>query len=171
MSYETREDLASDDYWPMIAGKTAALLQACSEIGALLAGASDSIRASCRAFGHYLGLAFQVQDDILGIWGDETQTGKSAASDLLEGKKSLPVLYGLQKRGRFWQRWQKGPITQDEVVEVAAILREEGAYDYAQSQAAELTDKALAALQAASLHGEAGQALHRLARQLLNRQQ
>lgn len=171
MSYETRDDLTPDDYWPMIAGKTAALLQACSEIGALLAGAPDSVRESCRAFGHYLGLAFQVQDDILGIWGDEAQTGKSAASDLLERKKSLPVLYGLQKRGQFWQRWQSGPITQDEVATVAAILQEEGAYDYAQSLAEELTDKALAALQAASLQGEAGQALHRLARQLLNRQQ
>jgi geranylgeranyl pyrophosphate synthase len=52
-------------------------------------------------FGYHLGLAFQVQDDILGIWGDEAVTGKSAASDLVEGKNSLPVLYALGKQGNF----------------------------------------------------------------------
>jgi geranylgeranyl pyrophosphate synthase len=101
ISYEDRLDLDEDDYWPMITGKTAALLAGCCQMGAILGGAAPASEAAYRDFGLALGLAFQVQDDILGIWGDEAVTGKSAASDLLEGKKSLPVLYGLGKNGPF----------------------------------------------------------------------
>ena len=86
MSYEKRTDLSVEDYWPMIDGKTAALLSAAAEIGAILAGASGRTIHDYGAFGRNLGLAFQVQDDMLGIWGDESTTGKSAASDLVEGK-------------------------------------------------------------------------------------
>src|SRR5512143_1245775 len=81
MSYEKTDELTVEDYWPMIAGKTAALLSACCHIGSLLGGADDSKQDAYRSFGHYLGLAFQVEDDILGIWGDEAVTGKSAAND------------------------------------------------------------------------------------------
>src|SRR5688572_7057581 len=109
ISYEERTDLTVEDYWPMIAGKTAALLSACCHIGSLLGGADESKQEAYRSFGHYLGLAFQVQDDILGIWGDESIMGKSAASDLVEGKNSLPVLAGLGKKGRFAERWARGP--------------------------------------------------------------
>jgi geranylgeranyl diphosphate synthase type I len=101
MSFEERTDLGVEDYWHMISGKTAALLAACTHIGALLGGADEEKQEVYRSFGHYLGLAFQVQDDILGIWGDEKVTGKSAASDLVEGKNSMPVLAGLDKKGKF----------------------------------------------------------------------
>ncbi len=171
MQYESRNDLKTDDYWPMVEGKTAALLSACTDLGALLGGAPPEQRAASREFGRLLGLAFQVQDDILGIWGDENQTGKSAAGDLLEGKKTLPVLYGLEQRGPFWERWQQGPLQPEEVVPLAAQLRQEGAFDYAQRIAADLTDHALEALQTAGLQGEAGAALESVARQLLQRQQ
>jgi geranylgeranyl diphosphate synthase type I len=66
MSYEERSDLSVEDYWPMISGKTAALLSAACHIGALLGGGDEGKQDAYRAFGHYLGLAFQVQDDILG---------------------------------------------------------------------------------------------------------
>src|SRR5215210_2272545 len=95
MSYEERNDLTVEDYWPMIVGKTAALLSAGCHIGAVLGGGDETKLDAYRAFGHYLGLAFQVPDDILGIWGDEALTGKSAAGDLVEGKNSLPILAGL----------------------------------------------------------------------------
>ncbi|MCX6068414.1 MAG: polyprenyl synthetase family protein, partial [Chloroflexi bacterium] len=91
ISYENRLDLGVEDYWPMISGKTAALLSSCCQIGALLGTSDESTLEAYRSFGHYLGLAFQVQDDILGIWGNEAVTGKSVASDLVKGKKSLPV--------------------------------------------------------------------------------
>src|SRR5688500_5182025 len=119
ISYEERNDLAVQDYWPMISGKTAALLSACCHIGALLGGGDEAKQDTYRAFGHYLGLAFQVQDDVLGIWGDEALTGKSVASDLVEGKNSLPILAGLEAKGKFAARWRRGPIREEEVQELA----------------------------------------------------
>ena len=171
MSFEERTDLGVDDYWPMVAGKTAALLSACCHIGALLGGADDSRQEAYRSFGHYLGLAFQVQDDILGIWGDEALTGKSAASDLIEGKKSLPVLAGLSAHGNFAARWKQGPIQTTEVQEVARILAGEGGYEKASDAAKQMTDLALMSLREADPQGEAGQALFELADKLLKRNQ
>ncbi|MGC8857421.1 MAG: polyprenyl synthetase family protein, partial [Anaerolineae bacterium] len=171
MYYEERNDLKLEDYWPMIAGKTAALLSACTQIGAILGGASESKQEVYRQFGWYLGLAFQVQDDILGIWGDESRTGKSTTSDLVEGKKSLPVLFGLNQQKKFAKRWQQGPIRPEEVESLAALLASEGGQKFAQAQAEELTQKALQALHEAAPAGKAGQMLHEIAYKLLGRAQ
>ena len=171
MSYEERNDLAVEDYWPMISGKTAALLSACCHIGALLGGGDESKRDAYRAFGHYLGLAFQVQDDILGIWGDEVLTGKSAASDLIEGKNSLPVLAGLGANGKFAARWKQGPIHADEVQELARVLAGEGGYETANDAAKQMTDLAVMSLREADPQGEAGDALFELTDRLLKRNQ
>ncbi len=171
MSYEERTDLGVEDYWPMISGKTAALLSACCNIGALLGGADETLQETYRSFGHYLGLAFQVQDDILGIWGDETVTGKSAASDLVEGKKSLPVLIGLGKKGKFAERWSRGPIMVEEVEDVARLLAGEGGYGQAKEASIQMTDMAINTLREADPQNEAGEALFELTNKLLNRDQ
>jgi len=171
MSYEERNDLGVDDYWPMVAGKTAALLSASCQIGALLGGADEAKQDSYRSFGHYLGLAFQVQDDILGIWGDEAVTGKSAASDLIEGKNSLPILAGLSAKGKFAERWRQGPIRREEVEEVARLLVNEGGYGTAYEASKQMTDLALLNLYEADAQGEAGDALYELADRLLKRNQ
>jgi geranylgeranyl diphosphate synthase type I len=171
MSYEERNDLTLEDYWPMISGKTAALLSACAYIGSLLGGADETTQEAYRAFGHYLGLAFQIQDDILGIWGNEAITGKSAASDLVEGKNSLPILIGLSKQGKFAERWSKRPILPDEVAEVARLLASEGGYDAAHDASRQMTDMALNSLREADPKGDAGEALFELAYQLLKREQ
>ena len=171
MSYEERKDLGVEDYWPMISGKTAALISACCHIGALLGGADDEKQDAYRSFGQYLGLAFQVQDDILGIWGDEKITGKSVASDLVEGKNSFPVLAGLDKKGGFAEHWAKGPIQPHEVDEVARLLAVDGGLLAAQEAAKQMTDLALTSLREADPQGEAGEALFGLANKLLNRDQ
>lgn len=169
ISYENRADLTVEDYWPMVSGKTAALLAACCLIGALLGGADEARQQAFRAFGHHLGLAFQVQDDILGIWGDEALTGKSAASDLVEGKKSLPVLFGLEKGGKFAKRWAQGPVRAGEVGKLAKVLEAESARASAQEAARQMTDLALENLRAAHPQGEAGASLQSLADKLLRR--
>jgi geranylgeranyl diphosphate synthase type I len=171
MAYEERSDLRVEDYWHMISGKTAALISACCQLGALLGGADDPTQETYRSFGHYLGLAFQVQDDILGIWGDEKVTGKSAASDLVEGKNSLPVLAGLGMNGKFAERWARGPIQPEEVTEVARLLASEGGLLAAQEAAKQMTDLALMNLREADPQGEAGEALFGLANRLLGREQ
>jgi geranylgeranyl diphosphate synthase type I len=171
MSYEERQDLTVDDYWPMVGGKTAALLSACCHIGALLGGADEAKQEAYRSFGYNLGLAFQVQDDILGIWGDEAVTGKSAASDLVEGKNSLPVLYGLSQNGKFAARWRQGAIQPEEVKQAAQWLVDEGGYEHAQNEAERWTTQAIQNLEAAQPMGEAGRTLTALANKLLKRKQ
>ena len=171
MSYEERNDLGVEDYWHMISGKTSALIAACCHIGALLGGADDEKQEVYRSFGHYLGLAFQVQDDILGIWGDEKVTGKSVASDLVEGKNSLPILAGLEKKGKFAERWAQGSIKPEEVREVSRLLASEGGLLAAQEAAKQMTDLALMNLREADPHGEAGEALFELTNRLLGRKQ
>ncbi len=170
MSFETRSYVTLDEYWTMIGGKTAALTAACAELGALAAGADDATRAGYREFGRYLGLAFQVQDDLLGIWGDAALTGKSAESDLVAGKKSIPVIYGLSQNGPFAARWAQGPITEPEAHALAAQLATEGAQAYTQHMADDLTGKALRYLEEVKPYGEAGEALRELADMLLKRQ-
>jgi geranylgeranyl diphosphate synthase type I len=169
IAYEKRTDLVTEDYWPMISGKTAALLSACTQVGACLGNVDEAAQASYRSFGHYLGLAFQVQDDYLGIWGDSALTGKSTESDLVAGKKSLPVLYGLARGGMFAQRWAEGPIKSDEVGPLSEQLAAEGAKLFTQEAADQMTDLALQSLRAAEPQGEAGEALFELARMLLTR--
>jgi geranylgeranyl diphosphate synthase type I len=171
MSFEERTDLSTDDYWPMIAGKTAALLSACCHLGALLGGVDEEKQDAYRSFGQYLGLAFQVQDDILGIWGKETVTGKSVASDLVEGKNSLPVLAGLSANKKFAERWRQGPVHAYEVEELAKLLAREGGYETAHEASKQMTDLALLNLREADPQGEAGDALFELAEKLLKREQ
>jgi geranylgeranyl diphosphate synthase type I len=170
IAYENEKTLPIEAYWPMVSGKTAALLAACTEIGALVADVDTEKRDAYQRFGRNLGLAFQALDDILGIWGDAAKIGKSNASDLVAGKKSLPVLYGLSQNGIFAQRWLAGPILADEVFALAEQLEAEGARDYTQAEANRLTESALNALEQAQPQGEAGQALRQLANKLLQRE-
>ena len=102
-----------------------------------------------RSFGFHLGLAFQVQDDYLGLWGDPKKTGKSTESDLVSGKKTLPILFGLRENGKFAQRWKKGSIKPEETSSLVAQLETEGARDYNYKQSEEMMNKALAALESA----------------------
>ena len=171
MSYEERNDLSIEDYWPMIGGKTSALLSACTHIGSLLGYAKEEQQEAYRLFGYHLGLAFQVQDDILGIWGDEALTGKSVASDLVEGKNSLPILFALGKNGKFANKWKQGPITVDEVGAVSAMLEDEGGKEFAEKMSEAETQKALDYLKQANPQGEAGEELLKLANMLLKRKQ
>ncbi len=154
----------------MIEGKTAALLAACCELGALAAGASRVCQEAFYQFGFNLGLAFQVQDDCLGLWGQAALTGKSTASDLISRKKTLPVLYGLSREGEFARRWQAGTIEPREAAGVAELLKNEGAQEYSQGTVRRLNSQALAALQAAARPNEATEALVELANRLLDRE-
>jgi geranylgeranyl diphosphate synthase type I len=170
LSYEKRLDLNSEDYWPMINGKTATLLAACTQLGSLVAGANLETVENYRQFGEYVGLAFQVFDDILGIWGDSEITGKSADSDLVAGKKSLPVLYALENVPGFSDRWNQGPIFGEEVPEIAAQLEGEGVLDYAKDIADRLTKKAISKLENSSSKSDARDSLQDMAEKLIKRQ-
>ncbi|HQO08823.1 MAG TPA: polyprenyl synthetase family protein [Clostridiales bacterium] len=94
--FETREDVSEKEYISMINNKTAALLAVPSRIGALCAEAPDSLVVLAEKYGRALGLAFQIQDDLLDIAGDEALFGKTYGSDVSEGKKTY--LYILARK-------------------------------------------------------------------------
>jgi len=169
LSHKEASRLTLRAYWSMIDGKTAALISACSEIGAALGSAGRSVQLGYRKFGRLLGAAFQVQDDILGIWGDEALTGKSASTDLVEGKLSLPVVYALGQKGRFASLWSKSPKDPRMVGTLRSRLEEEGALAYSERQAERLTNAAITELDALHPNGPAGKALRELVLQLLSR--
>ena len=81
----------------MIDKKTAALIACSLELGALLGTDDEQVIAGFVNIGRNLGLAFQIRDDILGIWGDEQKTGKPSCSDIRRKKKSFPIIYALDK--------------------------------------------------------------------------
>lgn len=169
MSFESRDDVTLADYWTMIEGKTAALIATACHLGAMLAGADPATQQQMRQFGRSLGLAFQVVDDWLGIWGDPGVTGKDASMDLISRKKTIPILFGLEQHQEFARQWQAG-FTADQVASLADLLKEEGAQAYTEAEAERLTKQALAAVETAlGKDNEYGQMLAALAMKLTTR--
>ncbi len=152
MVFEKRMNVTVEEYMRMIEGKTAALLAASAELGALAAQADPPRLAAYRRFGRALGLAFQIQDDVLGLWGDEVVTGKSAASDILQKKKTLPIVYALSQdsaaAARLRALYAGAPFTADDVPTVQALLAETGAREFAENLSQESHEEAMAALAA-----------------------
>jgi geranylgeranyl diphosphate synthase type I len=144
------EPMTVDLYFDMIGRKTAALIAASIEAGALLATDDDEVVARYRRFGWSLGLAFQLNDDLLGIWGREQATGK-VPTDVVRHKKTLPVLYAFEHatpadRERLAELHALAQPTAAEVTEIVAILERAGADAFTRSQARRHRDEALAEL-------------------------
>ena len=160
-------EMSVDGYFDMIGRKTAALIAASVEAGALLATDDQAVVDAYRRFGWALGLAFQVNDDVLGIWGQEQVTGKEP-SDLAKHKRTLPVLYALEHataddRERLRELYERADPTADNVAEGRAILERSGAREYARAEARRFRDEALAALDATGvIEGDARERLRDL---------
>ncbi len=97
LAFESRPSVAFDEYLEMIAGKTSALFGAASALGAICAEADAATVERARTFGREYGIAFQIRDDVLGIWGDEAATGKRVAGDLARRKWSFPIVWALSQ--------------------------------------------------------------------------
>jgi geranylgeranyl diphosphate synthase, type I len=159
---ESNEVMSVDAYFDMIGRKTAALIAGSIEAGALLATDDDEIVRRYRAFGWALGIAFQLNDDLLGIWGAEQATGK-AASDVAHKKKTLPVIYavehaGPEDRARLLELYGRSAPSDAELEEIVHILERVGARDYTRDTARRYRDEALAELDAAGVVSPAARA-------------
>src|SRR5689334_14182562 len=147
-------------YFDMIGRKTAALIAASIEAGALLATDDEEIVRRYRAFGWALGIAFQLNDDLLGIWGAEQATGKEP-TDIARHKKTLPEIHafehaGPEDRERLARLYRNGDTSDGDVDEVIAILERTGAREFTRTEARRYRDEALAELDAAGvIDGEA----------------
>ena len=169
MAFEQRTQVSVDEYLTMIGKKTAALIAAATYLGAAVAGAPPERLAHFHDYGWNLGLAFQLQDDWLGIWGDPGVTGKSAASDLEKRKKSLPVVYGLERLPAFAGAYALPHQAGDGVERLAEMKEEAGAQRECEERVKATTDQARRSLALAQVKGPAGRALEELTAQLLNR--
>lgn len=147
ISFEKEIRVSLDRYLLMIGGKTAALLSASAEIGAITALTSEHNRNTLRNYGNALGLAFQAWDDWLGIWGEEEQTGKSTLSDLMTGKKSLPILFALDKGGDFSRIYRSNGANQENFQELLFLLENNGAKEFTENLAKRYTEVALKSLE------------------------
>ncbi|MCB2202506.1 polyprenyl synthetase family protein [bacterium] len=147
LSFESADSVDTANYLTMIEGKTAALIGFACSLGALIAERPTSTQNNIAEYGKNLGLAFQIIDDDLGIWGDPAITGKSAASDILARKKSLPVLFGLSSSAAFRQYWQLDTLTSQDISEMAELLVKIGAQEYVRNESARFTQKAYQALE------------------------
>lgn len=142
-AFESRTDVALDECLKMAEGKTAALMAASAEVGALLAGAPRSVREALVAYGRHIGLAFQLVDDLLGIWGRPEITGKPVYSDLRSRKKTLPVTWTVAHGGSAGRRlaaWlvdETGSQTasDDELAAVAELIECGGGRRWASAEA------------------------------------
>jgi geranylgeranyl diphosphate synthase, type I len=142
-------------YRQMIGGKTASLLGAATAIGACVASDDLDIIALFQRFGIELGLAFQIQDDILGLWGDPEITGKAAGADLRHKKKSLPIVLAQSDGGALAERlnrlFAQNEIGEGDVGEVMQWFNQAGIKGRAEEEAshhAELASQTLEKLQA-----------------------
>jgi geranylgeranyl diphosphate synthase type I len=171
IGFETCADVSIEDYLLMIEGKTAALAACACEMGALIAEAPDGQRESLRSFGRHLGLTFQMRDDVLGIWGDPVLTGKPAGADIVRRKKTLPILYGLERSEELRALLARDALSPTDVHRAKELLGEVNSRACTDQLAQEHHAQALAALEEADVQGPAAQALHELAQALLNREE
>jgi geranylgeranyl diphosphate synthase, type II len=101
MEYEKRENVTVRDYFAMIEKKTGRLISTATELGALVGGGTAAEARALRRFGHYLGRAFQLQDDLLDVFGNEEELGKTIGGDIVEGKRTFLLLKALERaRGK-----------------------------------------------------------------------
>jgi geranylgeranyl diphosphate synthase type I len=177
MTFEGRLDVNLDQYLWMIRHKTATLLAASAQLGVIVATDDAELIDHYYRFGESLGMAFQIQDDILGAWGDEQVTGKSAATDIRDKKKTLPVVYVLNHPNERNSAWQlidlyarQEPLDEPSIQTVLAILERAGARQYAEEMAEEYYRRALQSLEQTGITNTAQSQLRELAASLLGRE-
>lgn len=168
LSFEARGHVDLDDYVTMIRNKTAVLISCSTQLGALLGQAEPEVVTALALFGENLGLAFQVTDDILGIWGHERDTGKSARSDILTRKKTLPILYVLDDPD-LRAVYEQDSVSASDVDRVLEILNRRGARAFAERMAIDYSQRAMSYLADVGETNPALEALHEYARALLQR--
>lgn len=133
-----RLDLTEEEHWAILRMKTASFIEACCRTGARVAGADSAAEDALGGFGHWIGIAFQLVDDLLDYRGDEPTTGKPRATDFTEGCPTFPLIALvplLDDEERFWLGKWFGNADERAVDRVVALMGERGAFDAADAAA------------------------------------
>ncbi len=158
ISFEERHDISVSMYIDMISRKTAALMECAAEMGARLGTRDVETIARLGSFGRAMGIAFQVRDDLLGVWATTAELGKTPAGDVYRRKRSLPVLHALEQATAQDQQTlqalyrQDTPPTKDQVGQVLAIFERTRTKAYCQQFLVQQCQQAYAALASVPQH-------------------
>jgi geranylgeranyl diphosphate synthase type I len=166
IEFQDAPQTSIDAYLEMSGGKTAALTEAATRLGCLIATDRAEPTEALARFGRAFGMAFQSRDDYLGIWGEPERTGKPVGGDILKGKRSLPIVYALSRDPSPELR---RVLEQRDVAAVTARLEEAGARAYVEEMVAGFTAEAIGALDEAALSPRPCETLRGIAREFLGR--
>lgn len=146
-----KPDLDEEDYFRLIGDKTASLIAACCELGALSVDAPPEVCSALRSFGERLGLTFQIKDDLLDYEANSGILGKPALADLQDKKVTLPLIYALrsappEQRNKVLKQMRKGPDKND-LQQILAFVKEHRGIELARRKAADIKEQAIEHLQ------------------------
>ena len=139
------QEISEDVYYQIINNKTAALFEACAEIGAISSGASDDEVKAAAKFGQNIGMIFQIRDDIFDYY-DSKEIGKPTGNDMAEGKLTLPVIYALnhshlESMQTLARKVKAGTVNRDEIAVLVEFTKEQGGIEYAERKMEEIAAK------------------------------
>lgn len=159
LSFEAAEHVSVDDYLDMIGRKTGALVESAMHMGALVATGDQATALGFGECGMRLGLAFQIRDDWLGVWGNPAFTGKAVGADIRRKKRSLPAVYLFDNASDEERPWLEETYSAEEIEGerlegVMAMLERHGGDSYVQRIAEEQARQAVAAVQALDIPEE-----------------
>ena len=154
LSFERRTDVGLAECLAMAEHKTASLMGVSCALGALVGGAAPERVDRLLAFGHEVGIVFQLVDDLLGVWGKPAVTGKPAGSDLRSRKKSLPVVAALESAGPAGRElaelyYRDNPLSPDEIDRATTLIERAGGRDWAEREVEKRLARAVDQLHAA----------------------
>lgn len=146
LSNVSNQSIDENVYYDIINRKTAALFSACSEAGALCASTDENIIQNMSLFGHYVGMCFQIRDDIFD-YDTSADIGKPTGNDMKEGKLTLPLIYALNHSNdeymqKLAHKVKSGEISYDEIDELVSFTRSNGGIEYAEHVMKTFADKA-----------------------------
>ncbi|MFQ5887033.1 MAG: polyprenyl synthetase family protein [Anaerolineae bacterium] len=169
IAFQERTDVTLEMYLTMARKKTASLLECAAHLGAILATRKKRIIEAYRGFARNLGLAFQITDDLLGIWGEEGRTGKGVGEDIKAGKKSLPVVYAFEEERRRGLRRLEEIYGEADLDALLPILEELKVKERCQERARHFQKRALEELERTGIDNQAQGDLRDLALFLVER--
>jgi len=176
IDFESREDVEISDYLKMIEFKTAVLVGASLQMGAIIAGASKECKRAMYEFGRLLGIAFQLQDDYLDAFGDPESFGKQLGGDIIENKKTFLYLTALQNAGNAEARQLEHLYTispadaTGKIEAVKGIFEQSGASDLARVEIKKYTKQAFDILEKIEIPADKKLLLQKFGESLMDRQ-
>lgn len=174
LDFSRMDNVRLADYYAMISRKSAGLIGCAMQIGVLIGCADDTLAERYRQLGESLGKAFQIRDDVLGLWGDERVTGKSTVDDLIEGKKTLPLLRALNLLpaadvNHIRSLYQRGDVGEAEAIQIRGLIESTDAQEFSDAESRRHYEEAMDLLDGLRPEEPAGSHLREISEFLIQR--